>query len=49
MELPGIPELESHIGSWMDYYNHRRKHQALGYATPWSLYEKMTEETPAAA
>jgi len=44
-----IPELESHISSWINYYNHRRKHQALDYTTPWSLYEKMTEETPAAA
>ena len=34
-----IPELGGLIDSWMGYYNHRRKHQALDYATPWSLYE----------
>lgn len=44
-----IPELERHIDDWMDYYNHRRKHQHHDYATPWSLYETMTEETQAAA
>jgi putative transposase len=34
-----IPELESHIDDWMNYYNHRRKHQNLKYQTPWSIYE----------
>jgi putative transposase len=34
-----VSELRSHIEDWMNYYNHRRKHQALDYATPWSLYE----------
>ena len=43
-----IPELEAHIGDWMGYYNHERKHQGLGYATPWSLYEVGTG-MPAAA
>ena len=23
---------------WKTVYNHRRKHQALDYETPWSLY-----------
>ncbi len=32
----------------MSYYNHRRKHQTLGYATPWSLYAPAAE-MPAAA
>ncbi|MFT5108738.1 MAG: putative transposase [Pseudoalteromonas tetraodonis] len=44
-----IPELEGQIDSWMNYYNHRRKHQHLDYGKPWDLYEKMTEQTPAAA
>ena len=33
-----IPELKEHIDDWMDYYNHRRKHQHLKYQTPWSIY-----------
>ena len=33
-----IPELCAHIDDWMAYYNHDRKHQALDYGTPWSLY-----------
>lgn len=43
-----IPELQGHIAWWMNYYNHERKHQHLGYATPWSLYENPTG-IPAAA
>ena len=43
-----IPELEGHIRWWMDYYNHQRKHQHLGYATPWSLYRPQGEEGAAA-
>lgn len=43
-----LPELEAHIANWMGYYNHRRKHQTLGYATPWSLYAP-SEKMPAAA
>lgn len=35
-----IPELSAHVDWWMEYYNHRRKHQGLDYATPWSLYKK---------
>jgi len=38
-----IPELTSQVEIWMDYYNHRRKHQALDYATPWSLYRPEKE------
>jgi len=26
----------------MSYYNHQRKHEHLGYYTPWSLYEAAT-------
>ncbi|MFT5857174.1 MAG: putative transposase [Verrucomicrobiales bacterium] len=29
-----IPELEGQIDSWMNYYNHRRKHQHLDYGKP---------------
>jgi len=43
-----LPELEAHIDDWMSYYNHRRKHQTLGYVTPWSLYAP-PEKMPAAA
>ena len=33
-----IGELRGLVTDWMEFYNHRRKHQALDYATPWSLY-----------
>lgn len=39
-----ISELRGHIGEWMSYYNHERKHQALDYATPWSVYESSRKE-----
>jgi putative transposase len=37
-----VGELKSHVEEWMSYYNHQRKHQHLGYQTPWSLYEATT-------
>lgn len=33
-----ISEVTRHIGRWMDFYNHRRKHQALDYEVPWRCY-----------
>ncbi len=37
-----VGELKAHVAEWMSYYNHQRKHQHLGYHTPWSLYEAAT-------
>ena len=34
-----VPELEALVDDWMVYYNDRRKHQALDYETPMSLYQ----------
>jgi len=34
-----VPELEALVEDWIKYYNHRRKHQSLDYATPMSLYQ----------
>jgi putative transposase len=33
-----VAEVTHQIGKWMDFYNHRRKHQALDYEVPWPLY-----------
>jgi transposase InsO family protein len=35
-------EFKARVAEWMSYYNHQRKHQHLGYQTPWSLYEATT-------
>lgn len=35
-----IEELRSLISDWMEFYNHRRKHQGLNYTTPWSNYSQ---------
>ncbi len=34
-----VGELRAHIEDWMEFYNHRRTHQALDYVTPWSIYQ----------
>ena len=39
-----VSELRTHIDDWMTFYNHRRKHQALDYATPWSFYQPATAQ-----
>lgn len=33
-----VAEVKSRIGRWMDFYNHRRIHQALDYQRPWEHY-----------
>ena len=35
-----IQELRRLISDWMEFYNHRRKHQVLNYTTPWSHYSQ---------
>lgn len=30
--------------NWTHFYNRQRKHQALGYTTPWSHYRPEVEE-----
>lgn len=39
-----VGELRTHIADWMEFYNHRRSHQSLDYATPWSIYEPKKEQ-----
>ena len=38
-EYPDQYEARDGIGRFIDYYNHRRPHQSLGYVTP---YDKLT-------
>lgn len=33
-----VAEVTAQISTWMDFYNHRRKHQSLDYQPPWSHY-----------
>lgn len=34
-----ISELRALTADWIEFYNHRRKHQTHGYITPWSVYQ----------
>ena len=38
-----IGELRELVSDWMEFYNHRRKHQALDYVTPWSIYSPLKQ------
>ena len=44
-----LGNLREHVRTWMDYYNHERKHQNLGYETPWNHYNPTRTQTPEAA
>lgn len=35
-----LQDLEALVEDWMDFYNHRRRHQGLSNRTPWSLYQE---------
>ncbi len=43
-----VGELRDHVDTWMNYYNHERKHQHLDYTTPWSHYQTEKQEQQAA-
>ena len=43
-----LRELRENIREWMDFYNHERDHQHLGYTTPWSNYNPAQSERKAA-
>ena len=36
------------VSEWMDFYNHRRSHQALDGKSPWHLYDPETATQKAA-
>ena len=42
----GSREARQHVGSWIDYYNHRRPHSALDGQTPNQVYSSYSGLTP---
>jgi len=40
-----VPENGARIDKWVDFYNHRRKHQSLHYEIPWSHYRPGSTKT----
>ena len=43
-EYPDQYEARDSIGVFIDYYNHRRPHQSLGYVTPYDMLIGRAEE-----
>ncbi len=43
-----LKELRENVTEWMEFYNHKRDHQALGYTTPWSNYEPTQNQSKVA-
>jgi len=39
-----VSDLRVLVDDWMEFYNHRRKHQGLGYITPWSIYSDQQQQ-----
>ena len=37
-----IREVSELVSDWMEFYNHRRSHTALGGQSPWAVYEPET-------
>jgi putative transposase len=37
-DYPRVPEARAGIGNWIQFYNHERPHQSLGYRTPVECY-----------
>jgi putative transposase len=38
-EYLDVPDLESGVREWMNFYNHERRHQSLGDRPPWTVYQ----------
>ena len=39
-----VAELKQEVSAYIDYYNHEREHQSLGYKTPFEVFKK-TEDS----
>lgn len=42
-EYRTVPELQSGLKSYFEFYNHRRPHQSLKYKTPWEVHSQTKE------
>jgi putative transposase len=38
-EYLDVPDLESGVREWMNFYTHERRHQSLGDPPPWTVYQ----------
>ena len=45
-EYNSVRELREAIGAYIEFYNHKRWHQSLGYKTPAKVYFSCIEEEP---
>ncbi len=35
-----LVHLNDGVRTWLDFYNHERRHQALDYETPWQVWQE---------
>jgi putative transposase len=42
-EYLDLVHLERGVSRWIHFYNHERRHQALAYETPWSVWQRLPE------
>ncbi len=45
-DYASIRQAREGLGNYLEFYNHKRIHQALDYQTPWEVYARQTHQEP---
>jgi len=46
-EYLDLAQLDTGVGTWIDFYNNERRHQSLGYKTPWQVWQGSEDQQAA--